>query len=323
MCWSSPAASRPEQLRGAALAGHLHVEPELRDPRADLGVQRRDDRVLADDHALRADVPGAVAELLEVGVADARRLARAGCRRCRRYQPASPSGETTSSRSVTGSPPRRRRASPEGTRRRLAGSTLARDQRCRPRRRRAGRGRTGRRSRRPARAPRSGRARPGPSAWPRRRADQVGVLADGGPQVGRRRRRLRRHRVAGALERRRVEQQLAVARQRVQLGAAPLLLLAGRRRRRGGALPPAGAEVAQPVGLVEPVADAPDRVGVEGRCGLREASSAQPTAPSIWSWMRRFISTAYSIGSSFTIGSMKPFTIMALASASDRPRLIR
>jgi hypothetical protein len=39
--------------------------------------------------------------------------------------------------------------------------------------------------------------------------------------------------------------------------------------------------------------------------------------------MRRFISTAYSIGSSFTIGSMKPFTIMAAASASDRPRLIR
>ena len=49
----------------------------------------------------------------------------------------------------------------------------------------------------------------------------------------------------------------------------------------------------------------------------------QPTDPSIWSWMRRFISTAYSSGSSFVIGSTKPETIIADASASESPRLMR
>ena len=50
---------------------------------------------------------------------------------------------------------------------------------------------------------------------------------------------------------------------------------------------------------------------------------AQPTEPSICSWISRFISTAYSSGSSFVIGSTKPETIIALASASESPRLIR
>ena len=49
----------------------------------------------------------------------------------------------------------------------------------------------------------------------------------------------------------------------------------------------------------------------------------QPTEPSIWSWISRFISTAYSSGSSFVIGSTKPETIIAVASASERPRDIR
>src|SRR6266516_1192805 len=49
----------------------------------------------------------------------------------------------------------------------------------------------------------------------------------------------------------------------------------------------------------------------------------QPTEPSICSWISRFISTAYSSGSSFVIGSTKPLTIIALASASVRPRDIR
>src|SRR4029450_9716090 len=48
-----------------------------------------------------------------------------------------------------------------------------------------------------------------------------------------------------------------------------------------------------------------------------------PTEPSIWSWISRFISTAYSSGSSFVIGSTKPETIIAEASASERPRDIR
>ena len=41
--------------------------------------------------------------------------------------------------------------------------------------------------------------------------------------------------------------------------------------------------------------------------------------PSIWSSIRRFISTAYSIGSSLTIGSMKPLTISLPASSSVEP----
>jgi hypothetical protein len=49
----------------------------------------------------------------------------------------------------------------------------------------------------------------------------------------------------------------------------------------------------------------------------------QPTEPSIWIWIKRFISTAYSSGSSFTIGSMKPATIIAEASDWDSPRDIR
>jgi hypothetical protein len=40
----------------------------------------------------------------------------------------------------------------------------------------------------------------------------------------------------------------------------------------------------------------------------------------ISSWMSLFSSTAYSIGSSFVTGSMKPFTIIAAASSSVRPR---
>jgi hypothetical protein len=61
--------------------------------------------------------------------------------------------------------------------------------------------------------------------------------------------------------------------------------------------------------------------------GLRDEvdvlSLDQPTEPSIWSWISRFISTAYSRGSSFVIGSTKPDTIIAEASASESPRDIR
>ena len=49
----------------------------------------------------------------------------------------------------------------------------------------------------------------------------------------------------------------------------------------------------------------------------------QPTAPSICSSMSRFSSSAYSIGNSRAIGSMKPRTIIAIASSSDSPRDIR
>ena len=55
----------------------------------------------------------------------------------------------------------------------------------------------------------------------------------------------------------------------------------------------------------------------------RSASDAQPTAPSICSSMSRLSSRAYSIGSSLAIGSTKPRTIIAIASSSVSPRLIR
>ena len=59
--------------------------------------------------------------------------------------------------------------------------------------------------------------------------------------------------------------------------------------------------------------------GVDNSVGGRH----QPTDPSICSSMRRLSSRAYSIGSSLAIGSTKPRTIIAMASFSSRPRLIR
>ena len=53
------------------------------------------------------------------------------------------------------------------------------------------------------------------------------------------------------------------------------------------------------------------------------ARTAQPTAPSICSSISRLSSSAYSIGSSLAIGSTKPRTIIAIASSSSMPRLIR
>ncbi len=77
----------------------------------------------------------------------------------------------------------------------------------------------------------------------------------------------------------------------------------------------------------------PERLVVERSCPLhvlhrhgdevRALDRDQPTDPSIWSWISRFISTAYSSGSSFVIGSTKPDTIIALASDSESPRDMR
>jgi|GEM_PF-6447884 len=57
----------------------------------------------------------------------------------------------------------------------------------------------------------------------------------------------------------------------------------------------------------------------QGRC----AGHDQPTAPSICSSISLLSSRAYSIGNSRAIGSTKPRTIMAIASSSVSPRLIR
>ncbi len=54
------------------------------------------------------------------------------------------------------------------------------------------------------------------------------------------------------------------------------------------------------------------------RAGKR--ADRYPTEPSISIWIRRFNSTAYSIGSSRVNGSIKPSTIIDSASASLRPR---
>src|SRR5690606_2509891 len=56
------------------------------------------------------------------------------------------------------------------------------------------------------------------------------------------------------------------------------------------------------------------------RCVARHR---HPTAPSICSSIRRFNSSAYSMGSSRAMGSTNPRTTMAIASPSVRPRLIR
>src|SRR3954454_18719227 len=76
----------------------------------------------------------------------------------------------------------------------------------------------------------------------------------------------------------------------------------------------------------------PERLGVELGRALDigdgdgpevDVLDDQPTEPSICSWIRRFISTAYSSGSSFVIGSTKAETIIAEASVSESPRDIR
>jgi hypothetical protein len=55
----------------------------------------------------------------------------------------------------------------------------------------------------------------------------------------------------------------------------------------------------------------------------KRRANGQPTEPSICSSIRRLHSTAYSIGSIFVIGSMKPFTIRPIACSSESPRDMR
>ena len=67
----------------------------------------------------------------------------------------------------------------------------------------------------------------------------------------------------------------------------------------------------------------PVRVGLVHGLDNSVGGRHQPTDPSICSSMRRLSSRAYSIGSSLAIGSTKPRTIIAMASFSSRPRLMR
>jgi hypothetical protein len=73
----------------------------------------------------------------------------------------------------------------------------------------------------------------------------------------------------------------------------------------------------------ERVVAPPAITGVAPRAQPRVATEGHPTAPSICSSINRFSSSAYSIGSSFAIGSTNPRTIIAIASSSSSPRLIR
>ena len=97
------------------------------------------------------------------------------------------------------------------------------------------------------------------------------------------------------------------AAQAAQRGEPPLLLAARRDR-----------EIRRVVRLVL-MQPGDGRIGLERPLKKRH----QPTAPSICSAISRFSSSAYSIGSSRAIGSTKPRTMVAAASSSVMPRLIR
>ena len=84
-----------------------------------------------------------------------------------------------------------------------------------------------------------------------------------------------------------------------------------------GELPARAALESRQVELRRPTGGAVAALRQPGRLSHGQR---QPMEPSIWSSMRRFISTAYSIGSSLTIGSMKPLTISLPASSSGMPR---
>src|SRR5690606_6890130 len=88
-----------------------------------------------------------------------------------------------------------------------------------------------------------------------------------------------------------------------QAREAPVLVLAGRHRR---SLERRGSLLAKPCQSGD--------VSRHGSC------RRPPPLPSICSWISLFISIAYSSGSSFVIGSMKPLTIMAFACSSVSPR---
>ena len=115
--------------------------------------------------------------------------------------------------------------------------------------------------------------------------------------------------------------------QAVQRGEPPVLLAAGGHVEVGQlerAVPLAPAVTGDRCRAVRVrLAAEPAGLRAEDLGRLRWQRRAQPTAPSICSSMSRLSSRAYSIGSSLAIGSTKPRTIIAIASSSVSPRLIR
>jgi len=78
----------------------------------------------------------------------------------------------------------------------------------------------------------------------------------------------------------------------LQREAPPLLFLPGRPRRGVETFERGQAVLEQPCRLTPPNTEPLDRCAVERQWRRGDRSEAQPIAPSIWSWMRRFISIA-------------------------------
>jgi hypothetical protein len=81
-------------------------------------------------------------------------------------------------------------------------------------------------------------------------------------------------------------------RQILQRKTPPLLFLAGRERGGFESLERAEAVFEQPRRLIAPNTEPLDRCAVERQWRRGDRSEGQPIAPSICSWMRRFISIA-------------------------------
>jgi len=114
---------------------------------------------------------------------------------------------------------------------------------------------------------------------------------------------------------------VAVERKGAGVGEAPLLVVARGHRQRLERVPALLTEDGEPVLRAE----LGGLGGLQGNVedtGGGGGDGVHPTDPSICSSMRRFSSTEYSIGNSFTRSLTKPFTASDIASPSERPRCI-
>src|SRR5213075_2031821 len=106
--------------------------------------------------------------------------------------------------------------------------------------------------------------------------------------------------------------------ERAEIRAPPQLVVAAWQRQRAERGDRGATALERPCALARGLRARERRLGprLRQRGDRPRGDRAHPTEPSICSWIRRFISTAYSIGSSFTTGSMKPETIIAAASSA-------
>ena len=114
---------------------------------------------------------------------------------------------------------------------------------------------------------------------------------------------------------------VALERKRASVGEAPFFVVTRGHRQRLKRVPALLTEDGEPIlsaelgGLGRLQTDVEDAGGSGG-------DGVHPTDPSICSSMRRFSSTEYSIGNSFTRSLTKPFTARDIASPSESPRCI-